>query len=443
MAKRLLRTALSAPGLLRVVRACFDEVNDPVSGRKFSLSDCLMSGLAVFGLKYPSLLQFDRDARTDEVVRANLRALYGIERAPCDTALRERLDEVDPRAVARCVQARVRAAPAWEGAGGVHLPGRALPPLGRRHRLLLLVARALQQHCCEKHHKDGRVTYYHQMLGAVVVHPEQREVFPLAPEPIVKGDGATKNDCERNAAKRLLGDVRREHPHLKLIVVEDGLASNGPHIKLLKQLDMRFIVGAKPADHKALFEWVEATERVNPGAVKSHEHIDEHGVHHRFRYLNAAPLNDTHFELEVNFLQYWETRPNGKKQRFSWVTDLPIDDANVMALMRGARARWRIENETFNTLKNQGYCFEHNFGHGERHLSTVFAYLMMLAFLIDQCQQRCCALFQAAQAKAERARYFWERVRVLCLGSELTGWEMLYRALAFGYRSEIIIHDTS
>ena len=99
MAKRLLRKALSAPGLLRVVRACFDEVNDPVSGRRFSLSDCLMSGLAVFGLKYPSLLQFDRDARTDEVVRANLRALYAIERAPCDTALRERLDEVDPRAL--------------------------------------------------------------------------------------------------------------------------------------------------------------------------------------------------------------------------------------------------------------------------------------------------------------------------------------------------------
>ena len=63
-------------------------------------------------------------------------------------------------------------------------------------------------------------------------------------------------------------------------------------------------------------------------------------------------------------------------------------------------------------MKNQGYGFEHNFGHGERHLSTVFAYLMMLAFLIDQCQQRCCALFQAAQAKAERARYFWERLRV-------------------------------
>ena len=82
MAKRLLRKTLSAPGLLREARRSFAEVEDPVSGRKFSLSDCLMSGLAVFGLKYPSLLQFDRDAGTDEVVRANPRALYGVERAP-------------------------------------------------------------------------------------------------------------------------------------------------------------------------------------------------------------------------------------------------------------------------------------------------------------------------------------------------------------------------
>ena len=100
---------------------------------------------------------------------------------------------------------------------------------------------------------------------------------------------------------------------------------------------------------------------------------------------------------------------------FAWVTDLPIDDTNAMELMRAARARWRIENETFNTLKNQGYHFEHNFGHGHKHLATVFAYLMMLAFLIDQVQQRCCTLFAKAQTRAERPRYFWERVRALFL----------------------------
>ena len=372
MAKRLLRKTLSAPGLLREVRACFDDLNDPVQSRGLGLTECLISGLAVFGMKYPSLLQFDRDARTDEVVRANLRRLYGIERPPCDTALRERLDEVDPRQL-RDVFKRVFAGlQRGKGLEGFTcLDGHYLLSVDGTGYFSSSSVHCAQ--CCEKHHRDGRTTYYHQMLGAVLVHPHQREVFPLAPEPIVKGDGAKKNDCERNAAKRLLSDVRREHPHLKLVVVEDGLASNGPHIKHLKALELRFIVGAKRSDHKALFEWVDATARLAHGAVKRVEHTDEQGVQHAFRYFNDVPLNDTHFELEVNFLEYWETRPNGREQHFAWVTDLPIDDANVMALMGAARARWRIENETFDTLKNQGYCFEHNFrsrqeasGHGVR-----------------------------------------------------------------------------
>lgn len=114
--------------------------------------------------------------------------------------------------------------------------------------------------CAEKHHRNGTTTYYHQMLGAVLVHPDGAEVFPLAPEPILKPDGATKNDCERNAAKRLLTALRREHPHLKLIVVEDALAANGPHIRHLQGLDLRFILGAKPSDHTFLFDCVAASE---------------------------------------------------------------------------------------------------------------------------------------------------------------------------------------
>ncbi len=83
------------------------------------------------------------------------------------------------------------------------------------------------------------------MLGAVLIHPEQKEVFPLAPEPIVKGDGDTKNDCERNASKRLLTDLRREHPHLKILIVEEGLASNFPHLSLLDELKMSYIIGCQ------------------------------------------------------------------------------------------------------------------------------------------------------------------------------------------------------
>ena len=159
------------------------------------------------------------------------------------------------------------------------------------------------------------------------MHPERKEVFPFAPEPILKKDGARKNDCE--AATRLLEDVRREHPHLKL--VEDGLA--GPHF--LKGLDLR--LGAKPGDHKFLFEWVNSAP-----SVEHREFTDENDIRHEFRYLNGVPLNDTHFDLEVNFLEYWEKRPNGRKQRFSWVTDLPINEERQ--LMRAGRARWKERN---------------------------------------------------------------------------------------------------
>ncbi|MBK1647624.1 hypothetical protein [Rhabdochromatium marinum] len=427
------RKHLSIEGLLKEAHQVFRRIPD-APGNDIALVDHLMSGLAIFGLKYPSLLQFDQDCR-EETTRANLKALYGIEQAPSDTRLRERLDELDPSQVRPLYQALFAQLQRGKGLEGfAYLDG---------HYLLSVDGTGYfsskQVHCpycAEKHHRDGTITYYHQMLGAVLVHPDCREVFPLAPEPILKPDGSNKNDCERNAAKRLLSDVRREHPHLKLIVVEDGLASNGPHIRHLQALDLRFILGAKPSDHTFLFEWVAATEQTREVSFSN-----EDGYRHRFRYLNHAPLNDTHFDLEVNFFEYWEYAPDGGVQHFSWVTDLLIDDTNLMTLMRGARARWKIENETFNTLKNQGYHFEHNFGHGHQHLSTVLMHLMMLAFLIDQIQQRCCRLFQAAVTAAKSKTRFWRKLRNrfdLCL---IPNWEVLYQSIidppqiALGYNT--------
>ena len=251
-------------------------------------------------------------------------------------------------------------------------------------------------------------------------------------------DGTNKNDCERLAAKRFLTDLKREHPHLKLIVTEDGLASNGPHIRLLKSLDYRFILGAKEADHRFLFDWVAHTQ-----TTQFMEFTDPAGIHTRFRYLNGVPLNDTHFDLEVNFLEMWETLPSGKTRHFAWVTDIPLNADNLVTVMRGGRARWKIENETFNTLKNQGYHFEHNLGHGHQHLSTVLAYLMLLAFLIDQIQQHCCRVFQLARKKHHSKRNFWEQLRGLFIHYLIPHWEGFLSALAFGFKEVPIPYDTS
>jgi hypothetical protein len=167
-------------------------------------------------------------------------------------------------------------------------------------------------------------------------------------------------------------------------------------------------------------------------------------MHHRFRFVCGMPLNESHPSLRVNFIECWET-VKGKVQHCSWVTDLRVNKGTVYRIMQGARARWRIENETFNTLKNQGYHFEHNFGHGYEHLSVVFAELMMLAFLVDQGQQRCCPLFQEARAKWGSKRLLWEKMRALFFDYALASMRELFEALVYGLKKSapILATDSS
>lgn len=418
--KLAFREQLSLPGMLKKTGSIFEKIKDPLQTNRprTSLKDCLTAGLAMFLLKYPSLLSFDE---AQDCISDNLKNLYGLETVPSDTYLRERLDVIDP--------ATIR--PAFKSIFSMLQRGKALEDYSYLDGYLLSLDgtglfSSHEIHCDQcnvKNHKDGSKTYYHQMLSAVLVHPNKKEVIPLAPEPILKTDGDTKNDCERNAAKRLLADTKREHPHMKFIVVEDGLASNAPHILLLQELNFQFILGAKPTDHTFLFDWV------NKSKCTWYEIIDKYGTKHRFRFINQVPLNESNIDLNINFLEYWEEKKNGDKQHFSWVTDITITTLNCHAIMIGGRARWKIENETFNTLKNQGYHFEHNFGHGNQYLCTVFANLMMLAFLIDQTQQLCCAFFQAALKFQKRKIRLWERMRSLFTDFIFKSWDDFYLAL--------------
>jgi len=402
------RKHLSFDPLARQIRERAEQLPDHRSRvGDFSIADAVMSGFAMFSLKDPSLLAF-QERRNDQ----NMKAIYRIGKVPSDTQMREILDPIEPD----------RLRPLFNDVLRQLQRGKALESFVFEKGCYLLSLDGTEYfssktiHCascqCRKNKNTDEVTYYHQMLGAVLVHPDHKEVIPLAPEPIVKQDGDNKNDCERNASKRLLQKIRREHPHLPLIVVEDGLASNAPHIRLLKDLDMHFVLGAKPDDHEYLFEEVVKAHEDNRVTTISWNDEKDPDVLCEVSFLHDVPLNKSNPDLFVNFLQYIEYGPNGhRRKQFTWVTDLTITKDNARHLVRGGRARWKIENETFNTLKNQGYHFEHNYGHGKRNLSVVFTMLMMLAFLVDQAQQRCCPLFQAVMKKVGSKRLLWERVR--------------------------------
>ena len=434
-----LRRYVSMPGLLSTVGKVFDTVPDPINNRGFTLRDCLMSGLAVYHVKSPSLLDFDQKTRgkdADPTVVYNLKTLFGVKKAPSDTCLRERLDPVDPSHFRDAFKAVFTNFQRSKGLEHFTVLG--------DHYLMALDGtgyyssnKVCCSSCCVKTYRNGTKSYYHQMMAGALVHPKIKTVIPFAPEMITRKDGEAKNDCERNAAKRFITAFREDHPHLKTIVVEDGLASNAPHIRHLQKHDLRFILGAREGDHKALYNWVDT--HPDTQALSRRERTSKGVITHQFRWLNNVPLNDSNSNLEVNVLFYSETKPIGKKQdnevkttKWGWVSDLPLNETTVMPMMRAARSRWRIENENFKVLKSEagnGYRLEHSYGHGKYNLASVMANLCLLDFLVEQVVAQCCGLFQQALKKKKRKKYLWEAMRMLFTLVKINSWETYYRLL--------------
>ena len=424
-----MRKHLNADALFHTMRKGFANIEDSRSGNgKHSLSDALMSGFAMFSLKDPSLLAFDE--RRCGALSHNLKTIYGIGNIPCDTSMREILDAVDP----------IDLRPLFKDAFRALQRGKALEQMVFLDDYYLLnldgtgyfSSKKLYSDACMKkvNSTTGEITYYIQAIGAALVHYDHKVVIPLCPEMIIKQDGETKNDCERNAVKRLLKKLKKDHPHLKLIINEDGLSSNAPHIKTVEEYNYKYILGVKDGDHAFLSSYIDRA--VENGAAVEIELPDEKKGHitHHFRIVYNVPLNKSNQDCRVTYIEYWEHNTNTDKVvRFSWVTNLDITKENVYKFMRGARARWKIENETFNTLKNQGYHFGHNFGLGKKNLSEVFVMLTMLAFLIDQIMQLCCPLFNAAWQKWKTKRSFWEKVRIHFHAYTMETMEELYRSL--------------
>jgi len=241
---RKARKDLSADALFHRIRSGLGKILDPRKGETtIPLGDALMSGFAMFSLKDPSLLAFD-ERREDP--NDNFRTIYGIDHVPCDTQMRSILDLVNPdhlRPLFGDVFRRLQRGKGLERF--VYLEGHYLISLDGTGYFSSTKIHCSS--CLEKHHRGGGITYSHQMLGATLVHPDLKEVIALAPEPIIKQDGQTKNDCERNATRRWLKHFRQEHPRLPVIIVEDGLAANAPHLHDLEDARVHYIIGVKPA----------------------------------------------------------------------------------------------------------------------------------------------------------------------------------------------------
>jgi len=390
----------------------------------YALADVLRSAFAMFSLKSPSLLAFKELTKQEE---KNLKAIYQIQSVPSDTQMRTTLDPLSPTPL-RALFAKlfhklseagvIKEYEYWKDQLLISIDGVEHFSSTKVHC----------NHCTTRAHRNGETSYHHAGLAAVVVHPDQEEVFTLDFEPILNADGSQKNDCERNAAKRLCQDLRERYPELKPILVEDALYANAPHIRQITGYGWLFVLNVKPDSHESL-ERQFAGRRAS-GQVKELRITDPKGIKHYYAWTNELCLCESALDVTVNYLLYEQTDKQGKVTRWTWIANIPLNARSVEPVMRAGRARWKIENETFNTLKNQGYNFEHNYGHGQQNLATVLALLMFLAFTVDQMIQRCWRVFRQVRGGLRTKAKLWDMVRSLFKVQFFPTMDALYRQIA-------------
>lgn len=188
---------------------------------------------------------------------------------------------------------------------------------------------------------------------------------------------------------------------------------------------LSFILVARESDHKYLFDWLNAADKED--APTWGERLKD-GTYKTYQYMKDVPLNSAKDNCLVNVVRHTETKDEKTRTRV-WVTDLEVNPARAKQIATGGRCRWKIENETFNTLKNQGYNFEHNYGHGNQYLSTLMAHIMLLVFFVDQILQGFDKEFQACYAKMGSKLRLWERMRSFLTHYVLDSFHGLYDAI--------------
>ncbi len=371
---------------------------------EYSMADIGLSAFSLFFMQSESFLSHQRRLEQGHGT-SNCQTLFGMKKIPTDNYIRLMLDQVCPQALQPCFDQVVEQVRERGGLKAFQrLGGRTLVALDGTEYFCSQKLSCPQ--CQTRKRSNGKTESYHAMLAAMIVAPGHNMVLPLMPEFIAPQDGAEKQDCERNAAKRWLSAHGERVAPLRPVYLGDALFSCQPLVEAVLATGADFLFVVKKDGHKTLYEYVDGawlqeravTER-KPG---------RRSLTYRYRWINGVPLRDGKDAMNVNWLGVSILDANGKTTYDgAFVTSLPLTADNVVEVAACARARWKIENESFNVLKNNGYNLAHNFGHGKKYLARTFAAMNLLAFAFHTACDCLETLWQQArEAVGARARFF-------------------------------------
>lgn len=415
---------------MTALRERCDALPDKREGRntQYLMSDIGLAAFSVFFMQSPSFLAHQK-VLEELRGRSNANTLFGMTKIPSDNHIRQMLDGAPTDHFDRVFAHIVKD---LDESGG-------LKPFRRLDQRVLIALDGSEHfcsrkincpHCSTRKRSDGETEYFHSFVGATLVAPGHATVLPLPPEFVRPQDGAKKQDCEPNAARRWLARAGPQYAWLKPIYLGDDLYAHQPMCADILAAGASFIFGCKPSSHKTLTEYLTGvdldgfSETIGVGSAKRV---------HRYRWMEDVPLRDGKDALKVNWLEIEISKSNGKvTYRNSFVTDLPVTRQSAAEIAACGRARWKIENETFNVLKNNGYNLEHNFGHGKDTLASLLVVLNLLAFAMHNACDLVEGSWQEGRQKVGAKMRLFEHIRTVTAYFVFPSWGSLFRTIRTG-----------
>jgi len=397
--------------------------------KKYTMEDIALSAFAVFYTQCPSFLAAQK-AMEENKGQSNAQTLFQIENTPCDNHIRDTLDDVAPEELYPLYDEifeslrEQQVLTAFQTFGGT-------TPIALDGTWYFSSQDLHCDQCTKIEHSNGEITYYHSAITPVIVAPGQKHAIALRPEFIVPQDGHEKQDCETTAAKRWLDKEAARYLaalNHNVTYLGDDLYAHQPLCRRVLLQSSHFIFTCKPESHTYLYSWIAGMEQNHELRTVKMRAKDAkgHWEQHTYRYANGVPLVAEEGALKVNWCEVTIT---GKHRQTpyhnAWVTDWKITDENVASIVATGRCRWKIENENNNTLKTKGYHLEHNFGHGEKHLSSLLAAMNMLALLTHTFLSYCDEAYRLIRAKLPTRKTFFEHIRALMHYINFPSWEAL------------------
>ena len=268
-----------------------------------------------------------------------------------------------------------------------------------------------EKHCehCLVYRHATHTTYHHQLLEAKLLGPANM-VLSMATEFIENSDDnatlsaeARKQDCELKALSRLLPNLRREYPQLRLCLSGDALYACGRTLQLAKEHKCNYVLVFKEGRLPALWQEFQTLLALCPQNRLEHQPTD--GVRQVYRWVHDLAYEDGEGRPWKFHGIVCEEIVNEQTTTFAWITDLHVSKNTVVELAtKGGRHRWHLENQGFNRQKNSGLNLEHAYCTNPE-LIKAYYYLMQIAHMILQIFEAGSLLWRLA---AECGRTPWQ-----------------------------------